>query len=133
MLRASLLLVLLAFAASAGEPSPEQKEPRSGNSGIRGVVMAGPVGPPTRDGGEESAPLPNAWITVEPAKGGKEVARARSDTKGRFRIPLPPGTYRLVPLPLKPNQPYPLGKPQKAVVTAGKWVEVTVEYDTGIR
>ena len=72
-------------------------------------------------------------ITVQPDGGGAEIARQRTDAQGRFRIVLPPGRYRIVPLPPQPNQAFPRGEPQTVMVTADQFTDVTVHYDSGLR
>jgi hypothetical protein len=102
-------------------------------SGIRGLAEAGPIKPVQRPGEKNTAPLPGAIITIQPSGGGAEITRQKADQNGRFEIPLSPGTYRLVPLPPQPGAVYPRGTPQTVTVKTGKFTEVTVEYDTGIR
>jgi hypothetical protein len=120
-------------------------------SGIRGVAMAGPIRPVERIGDPPNErPLARAVITIQPDGGGKEIVRKRADEKGRFEIALPPGKYLLVPLGPRasdeapPEEPQtddlkgdaamlPRGTPQTVVVAEGKFTEVTVDYDTGIR
>ena len=103
------------------------------DSGIRGVAVEGPVQPVQQAGQTNTRPLAGAILTVQPAGGGAEVARATSDTEGNFEIALPPGTYRLVPLPPTPGLPYPIGSPQTVTVATGVFLTLTVNYDTGIR
>ncbi|MBI3911813.1 MAG: hypothetical protein HY320_12895 [Armatimonadetes bacterium] len=138
----ALLLVALSGAAPcfAGSQGPQIANDASGSgsrhpgkSGIRGVAVAGPVFPISRPGEPNTRPLPNAIITVQPAGGGREIARQRADRRGRFRIPLAPGDYLIAPLPPEPGRPLPRGKPQTVVVRAGRFQRVVVEYDTGIR
>jgi hypothetical protein len=102
-------------------------------TGIRGVALAGPISPVERPGVPNTAPLPDALITVQPERGGPEIARGRTDRDGRFEIALPPGTYLLVPLPPQPGTRLPRGEQQTVVVPAGRFAEVVVRYDTGIR
>jgi hypothetical protein len=104
-----------------------------GASGIRGVAMAGPIFPVERPGVPNTRPLANAIITVQPDGGGAEIARQRTDANGRFEIPLPPGVYRIVPLPPDPTASLPRGEPQTVTVRDGAFTDVVVNYDTGIR
>jgi hypothetical protein len=104
-----------------------------GPSALRGVAQAGPIFPVERPGVPNTRPLPGAIITIQPAGGGPELARATTDQDGRFQIPLAPGTYLIVPLPPQPGAVLPRGIPQTVTVKAGGFTDVVVEYDTGIR
>jgi hypothetical protein len=105
----------------------------TGPSAIRGVAMAGPIRPVEQPGVPNTAPLPFAIITVQPAGGGAEISRTVADSSGRFQIPIAPGTYLIVPLPPQPGAIYPRGIPQTVAVQPGGFTEVVVQYDTGIR
>ena len=107
------------------------KPPRS-MSGIDGVAMVGPIEPLPMPGVPDSRPLPGAIISIEPANGGAEITRITADAEGHFTIKLPPGRYRLVPLPPKPGEVLPMEVPQVVVVYAGQYTHVTVNYDSGI-
>jgi hypothetical protein len=102
-------------------------------SGIQGVAMAGPLSPVERPGVPNSAPLPFAIITVQPAGGGPEITRQQADGNGRFQIALSPGTYLIVPLPPQPGAVFPRGQSQTVTVPPGQYVELVIQYDTGIR
>jgi hypothetical protein len=109
-----------------GGPQPQP-------SGIRGVAMAGPIFPVEQPGVPNTRPLPNALITVQPGGGGPEIARQRTDANGRFQIGLPAGTYQIVPLPPDPGAVLPYGSPQMVTVPSGRYVDLVIQYDTGIR
>ena len=102
-------------------------------SGIRGVAVEGPIMPIDQPGQTNSQPLPGAIITVQPAGGGPELARQQADAMGDFQIALDPGTYLIVPLPPQPGAPLPRGIPQEVTVPPNQVVDLTVDYDTGIR
>jgi len=102
-------------------------------SGIRGVAMAGPIFPLERPGIPNTAPLPYAIITVQPAGGGPEIARQQADASGRFQITLQPGSYLIVPLPPQPGAVLPRGQSQPVTVPAGQFVDLVIHYDPGIR
>lgn len=104
-----------------------------GASGIQGVAVEGPISPVERPGVPNTRPLPYAIITVQPAGGGPEIARQQADASGHFQIALNPGTYLIVPLPPQPGAFFPRGIPQTVTVPAGVFVNLTVQYDTGIR
>lgn len=97
--------------------------------GIDGQVLLGPMCP-VQQAGDSCPDQPyQAWITVLTDKGGS-VTRVRSGTDGRFRVGLAPGTYVLHP---ESGDPLPRASDQSVGVTAGRYAEVTVSFDTGIR
>lgn len=92
----SMLLLVLAGCGGGGGSSIAG----SGLSGISGraqITISGGAalpGQPT----STTRPLANAVITVQPQSGGAEITRAQTNSNGEFRIALPPGNYRVVPL-----------------------------------
>jgi hypothetical protein len=124
------LLLVPALTVAGVSAHPGHSHP---TSGIRGVAQAGPISPVERPGEPNTRPLPGAIITVQPKEGGDEIARVRADRFGRFRLPLPPGTYLLVPLPPDPDSAFPYAGSETVVVKRRKFTQLTIEYDTGIR
>lgn len=121
-----LFVFIQAFASSCAVPT------ETFTSGIKGIVMIGPISPVEKEGEINEKPYPEAVIQIMDSKGKKEVASVKSDQNGRFEIYLAPGTYQL--LPKTPDkQPLPVAEPQTVVVTANKFTEVTIQYDSGIR
>ena len=114
----------MAVCASTGQtPSP-------GESGIEGVITISPVQPgPTRDDAASSMPLANATFAVE--KNNGEVSSFITDDRGRFRVSLPPGHYKIS---LKGRKTT-IGRfgPFEADVAPGKMASVQWECDSGIR
>jgi hypothetical protein len=114
--------------------SPPQTPPPPGlTSGVRGVVVEWPITPVERPGVPDTRPVPGAIVSVQPAGGGAEIMRQTADAAGMFQIALPPGSYRLVPLPPDPGQIFPRGIPQDIVVGPGQVLDLTLTMDTGIR
>ncbi|MFI5362696.1 MAG: hypothetical protein ACHQ49_12055 [Elusimicrobiota bacterium] len=115
-------------ASVAGEPA-QTPEPIMG--GIKGIVTIGPVcGGPSRPGHCPDKPF-SATISI--SRDGKEVARATSDSEGKFELPLPSGTYEVVGLPVQGRRyPRPQGS-ETAVVVNHHLTVVYLRYDTGIR
>lgn len=103
------------------------------HSGIRGVAEVGPISPVARPGQPNAGPLAEAILSIRASDGGPELIRVRANRHGVFSIPLPPGTYQLIPLAPKPGQLFPRGEPQTIVVLASKYTRVNVQYDSGIR
>jgi hypothetical protein len=99
---------------------------------LMGEVVAGPTCPVAT--AEQPCPpraVPNRLILVE-TPGGAIVTRVTTDQRGRFRVMLAPGTYRVL-VPQNGN-PFPTQRtPQQVTVIAGKTMQVLIELDTGIR
>ena len=93
--------------------------------------MAWPISPVSRLGEPDSVPLPYSIVVVSPVGGEDEIVRQRTDAEGRFQIAIAPGTYKIISLP--PRTMPGGGKPEVVTVPAGKFVDVVVYYDTGIR
>ena len=120
--------------ALVGSPSPgETPSPASEHSsGIFGEVTIGPTCPVIR----EDSPCPDrpfkAEMVVEDVNTKEAIATIRTDSEGRFRVPLPPGEYYLHPVDPNPGLP-PTGKGLSVTVLPGEYTHVSVEYDSGIR
>jgi hypothetical protein len=109
-------------------------------SGIEGIVTLGPLCPvqsdvlPCPDRPYQGATIVfyNALVAC-PALTCGEVARTSTDSSGRYRVALPPGTYTVVPQPsgsgIFPRPPSPV----TVSVVAGTYATVNFSYDTGIR
>lgn len=97
--------------------------------GIEGLVLIGPQCPvQTQDGSCDDLPY-QANIDVRTAAGAL-VTRVSSGEDGHFRVGLRPGDYVLDP---ESGDPWPVAGPQDVTVEAGRYREVTVSFDTGIR
>lgn len=116
------LLFLWFTACSSIAPTPT-------DSGIEGRVLIGPMCPVVREG-EECPDQPyQADLTVTDP-GGRVVVRFQTEVDGTFRVPLAPGDYILRPespnvMPFAPEQPF--------SVLPGRFTQITVSYDSGIR
>lgn len=125
LLSLALPLALLAAACTGATLNTPSE-----SSGIEGMVTIGPMCPVEIEG----QPCPDqpyqATIAIEDA-GGDEVARVESGEDGRFRFNLSPGSYTLVPQ--SPESRLPYAGEQPVEVTAGRYTQVTIEYDSGIR
>jgi len=127
--RAKSLILLLAYpmGGCAGALIPFDLD-----SGISGVVLAGPTCPVESPDNPDCDDRPYAAsIVVKTADGRFTVTRFTAGDDGRFRVPLFPGTYRLDPRPGASG--FPVSSPQTVVVQSGAFTDLTISYDTGIR
>jgi hypothetical protein len=96
--------------------------------GLQGVVTRGPTTPVCRVGVPCTAPAPNAGLIF--IFGFRRWTTA-TDARGRYRIALPPGTYRVLLA-----SPPPVGgglRPERVLVPGGRFATRNFTYDTGIR
>ena len=125
------LALIAAGAAFVFACKSEEEAPPVG-SGIEGQVLIGPMCPVVREG----TPCPDqpyqATIAVWNADRTEEVRTFETDSEGRFHVPLTPGEYYIDPQPPDTGGP-PTPIPQTVTVPAGRFVQVTVQYDSGIR
>ena len=109
-----VLAVALALALGAcgvGQP----------DSGLAGVVLAGPTCPVQRVG----QPCPDRPVAVHLRAGSVRFA---SDAQGRFRVALAPGTYTIV----NDGGTFPRCR-ATATVPAHAYATIRITCDTGIR
>jgi len=114
----SLALVLVAGAQATVSPS-----------GLRGVVMRGPISPMCV--AEEPCTEPAANVTLLFSRNDRIVGRTVTDSVGRYRLRLPAGVYAV----RRPGS-VTIGRgmePDHARVYAGRFVRVNFSIDTGIR
>jgi hypothetical protein len=119
-----LSLVVVAACVSTGQT------PSAGESGIEGVITISPARPgPTRIDAPDSVPLGNATFAVK--NESREMASFTTDEKGRFRLSLPPGHYKVSFKERKST----IGRfgPFEVDVAQGKMTNVHWECDSGIR
>ncbi|HSO12860.1 MAG TPA: carboxypeptidase-like regulatory domain-containing protein [Anaerolineales bacterium] len=104
-------------------------KPAATDSGIEGRVLIGPMCPVVQVGQECPDQPYQAVLTVN-SPGGERIVQFQTDEEGRFRIPLEPGEYILHPE--SPNT-LPFAREQTVIVEDGKFAQVIVNYDSGIR
>ncbi len=101
-------------------------------SGIEGRVQIGPICPVLREG----TPCPDqpyqATIAVWNAERTEKVHTFTTDEDGRFRVLLAPGEYYIDPQSPNPGVP-PAPITQTVTVPPDRFVQITIEYDSGIR
>lgn len=123
-----LVLVLLAGLIACGGDGAATP---TTDSGIEGLVLIGPTCPVVVEGQDcDDKPYAGQLRIIDRAT-EKVVAAARSGEDGRFRVALPPGSYRLEPVAAPQGLPY--GKPIDVVVRPHTYEQVTVAFDSGIR
>jgi hypothetical protein len=141
MLRLLLIgAAALALAADGGSSDaspgrPSRGTPSGGGSGIRGSAVLTVLAEESQreQSRPTSTPLAGAVVAVRPAAGGREIARQRADRAGRFLFRLPPGEYVVVPISSNPDRALPPGTSRRVVVRAGRFEEVVLHFDTGVR
>ncbi len=122
--RAWLLAVLVMFTACVRRTPPA-------NTGVEAIVTIGPMCPVERIG----QPCPDRPFQAEVIvtdSTGDIVARGETDTAGSIRLPLFPGAYQL-----EARSPDGKAFPRAATiefhVTPGRWTQVALSLDSGIR
>jgi hypothetical protein len=113
-------LTALAFAAPAGSTTTP--------SGLRGIVMRGPITPVCMVGVPCSAPAANVVLVF--SRAGHVVARTTTSRNGGYRLTLQPGRYSVK------TTTRTLGSglsPRIVVVPRNRVGRVDFDLDTGIR
>jgi hypothetical protein len=128
--RRHLLVLALAIAVPALASCGEDVSGTKAETGVRGVVLAGPQCPVE----QASSPCPDepmANVEVRATVGGSVVATDRTDAQGRFELALEPGDYVIEAV--LPAGGLPSAKPTGVTVPQRDFSQVTVLVDTGIR
>jgi hypothetical protein len=120
---------MLALASCMSTTSGTQS---THNSGIEGLVDIGPVDAISPINSTKSTKPYIATLSIQSAGNQLEVKRVTSGADGKFRIPLAPGNYHIVPLAPNPGAP-PYAESVDVHVSAGKFISITITYDSGIR
>lgn len=101
-------------------------------SGIEGKAVISPVHPgPTREGQSDTAPFQTTLVILR-ASDGSEVKRVETGSDGRFRVVVPPGTYLVGP-PSGTGRRLPRGGQETVTVVSGRFAQVTINFDSGMR
>lgn len=133
---------------------PAPLPPPPPDTGIRGLVLIGPITPVARDGEPNEAPLAGAQVRVEEIRlptarysGPPFVWNGVTNAEGRFLVRTPAGKFRVTarqalvvidPPPGTILQANNIGFPGseasvEVTVEEGKFSEVTLHLDSGIR
>ncbi len=103
---------------------------RPGGSGVTGTVTVSPGCPgPVRPGKDCVAPLADAPVQLLNRE-GKSVAQTRTAADGSFRLQAPAGRYKLH-MPIESL--YPRCEPVPVQIRSGRWTEVKLGCDSGMR
>ena len=116
------VMILVLATCSIYSPTPR-------GSGIEGQVLLGPMCPVVQQGQECPDQPYQATLTVM-NRDGVQVTQFQTDDQGRFSIPLVPGEYILHPE--SPNG-IPFAGDQSFMIETGRFTQITVHYDSGIR
>jgi len=116
------VLILILATYSANNLTPR-------DSGIEGQVFVGPMCPVVQQGQACPDQPYQATLTVNSSNGGK-IVQFQTDGAGRFKVPLAPGQYILHP---ETPTGLPFAGEQSFFVEAGKYTQIVVRYDSGIR
>jgi hypothetical protein len=106
--------------------------PKQRDGIVHGAVMVAPTcpGPELLDR-RNCLPQPQqATVRVFRGESDRPVAAITTDRNGRFRLTLPPGTYRFVPM--IPGA-VSIGKAREVRVAAGSTISIQLSVDTGMR
>ena len=116
------VLILVLATCSIYSPTPR-------GSGIEGQVLLGPMCPVVQQGQACPDQPYQATLTVN-SRDGIQIAQIQTDDQGRFHVALVPGEYILHPE--SPNG-LPFAGDQSIMVQTGRFTQITVHYDSGIR
>jgi len=116
------VLILVLATCTLYSPTPR-------GSGIEGQVFIGPMCPAEQQGQACPDQPYQATLTVN-SLNGAQIAQFQTDEQGRFLVSLVPGQYILHPE--SPNG-IPFASDQTFLVETGRYSQITVYYDSGIR
>lgn len=116
------VLILVLATCSIYNPTPR-------GSGIEGQVLIGPMCPVVQPGQECPDGAYQATLTVNNSS-GVQIAQVKADEQGHFKIPLVPGNYILHP---ESPDGIAVAGDQAFTVETGRYTQITVHYDSGIR
>ena len=116
------VMILVLATCSIYSPTPR-------GSGIEGQVMLGPMCPVVQQG-QECPDQPYQTTLTVLSRDGIQITQFQTDDQGRFSVPLVPGEYILHPE--SPNG-IPFAGDQSFMVETGRFTQITVHYDSGIR
>lgn len=103
-------------------------------SGIEGQTLLSPTRPgPIRADAPPAVTPYAAELTIVSVASGREVARLKTGSDGRFRVALPPGEYRIVSGSEKQGRFLPRAAEELVTVQPGQFAKVQIHFDSGMR
>jgi hypothetical protein len=121
----------ITLSAVACRPVTADDNPASG-SGISGIAVVD-VGCPTLPSGQTCPTQPMAArLDFRPVGSTGSSTSTTTAADGRFTIDLQPGTYHLVATSLM-GGPGPSAESMNVRVTDGRFTQITVRFDSGVR
>jgi len=118
--------------AGKSESGGRMDETIRSEGGIEGRAVITPTSPVLRTNMPKPDPAPfETSLVIVTAAEGREVARFKTGSDGRFRVTLPPGQY--IVKPQMESRRWPRGGEQEVTVAAGKFTQITVTFDSGMR
>lgn len=123
------ITILMVFALMGCSPA----QLSTSGSGIMGIVMIGPINPVETPGQTNEKPFADAAIIVWNAEANQEIARFNVKSDGTFKYDLSPGKYILEPISNNSQGGLPYADRLNVMVSDGKYTDVTIVFDSGIR
>jgi hypothetical protein len=117
------------YGASPGAGAPGPQSAAAGS--LVGQVVRGPLTPASRPGQPAAAPMAGVKLLISGAGTGA-VRSVVSDDRGRYRLDLPAGVYRVEVGPLAPGQ-FTKDLPTSVTIAPGQETRLDIHIDTGIR
>jgi hypothetical protein len=124
-----LVVALVLAALASGSTVAGAATPAPHTSGVRGVVMRGPITPVCSE--PEPCEAPASGVVLLFSQGGRLVAKVKTSSAGRYRVTLRPGRYSVTTLSSRR-----VGTgltPRFVKVPTGRVVRVDLHLDTGIQ
>ena len=118
---------LAAVTAALAVLAPSVAGANNSASGLRGTVSLTPATPVCRD---DDCTKPVRNYTLVFTRAGKSPVRVVTGAEGSYRVMLPPGTYRVSALRLRPPQRV---TPATVRVRRGQVTVVDLLVDTGVQ
>ena len=116
------VLILVLATCSIYSPTPR-------GSGLEGQVLIGPMCPVVQSGQDCPDQPYQATLTVK-GLDGLQITQFQTDAQGRFQVSLVPGQYILHP---ESPDGIAFAEDQSFSVETGRYTQITVHYDSGIR
>ena len=123
-----LMAMVLVMTGACGTDDTTD-DPAADGSGIRGIVLIGPLCPVVVEG----SPCPDEpWEgIVRVSDPGGQVAEVATDAEGRFAVAVAPGTYDVGPIVEGTGPGF--ARSERVTVTEGDVIAIKLTVDSGIR